>query len=95
MTKKILIAAILCVAMASYSNNSHSQGRLVSETYIVKTGDTLWKISEQFIQKNTYGPRDIREFYHGILENNQELFSGRQPSDIYPGDKLTVNYWTR
>lgn len=69
---------------------------LVTETYTVQPGDNLWTIADRYMQKNTYAPREIREFYHGIIEANYDtVFRGRMPGMIYPGDKLQINYWTQ
>ena len=91
----LISAAIIVTAslMLGASDNHHS-GKLVSETYVVQQGDTLWGISAKYIDKNTFGPREIREFYHGIIELNYEaVFAGRQTGVIYPGDSLKINYW--
>ncbi|SMC56817.1 LysM peptidoglycan-binding domain-containing protein [Sporomusa malonica] len=93
--KRLIIGTALLVTVVSYGSGSDPSGVLISETYTVRTGDTLWTISEQYIQKNTYGPRDIREFYHGIIEINQDVLASREPGEIHPGDKLTVNYWAK
>lgn len=95
--KQFLIIILLVALLASCGNGSYEgAGTLVTETYVVQTGDTLWAISEQFMQKNTYGPRDIREFYHGVIELNYDtVFKNRQPGEIRPGDRLQINYWTK
>lgn len=91
-----LIFIGLVIVLLTSCGNTEPQGTLVTETYIVRPGDTLWAISEQFMRKNTYGPRDIREFYHGVIELNYEtVFKGRKPGEIYPGDRLQINYWTK
>lgn len=92
--KQLLIATALLLAV-NYGESSVPANCLVSETYTVKPGDTLWNISQQYITKNTYGPREIREFYHGIIEINYELFKERKPGEIHPGDTITINYFVK
>jgi|GEM_PF-697550 len=97
MRKQLLIISLLVVFLVNWGNsNNESQGTLVTETYIVKTGDTLWGVSEQFIQRNTYGTREIREFYHGVIETNYDtVFKDRQLGELHPGDRLQINYWIK
>lgn len=88
----LLIAATFILGAGSTSPKEKPQ--LVTEIYIVREGDTLWNIAANFMPKNTYGRREIREFYSGIIElNYDEIFAGRVPGQIYPGDKLKINYW--
>lgn len=44
--------------------------------------------------KNTGTRREIREFYHGIIElNYDKIFVDRADGLIIPGDELKINYW--
>lgn len=86
----MVLAGIILVAFGCGS--AAPKGHLVTETYIVATGDTLDDISYEFMAKSSM-PRDVREFRQGIVEENWSIFEGRQPGMIFPGDKLTVNYW--
>ena len=89
----VVLIGLLIVTLAS-CGNAEPKGTLVTETYIVQPGDTLWTIAETYMAKNTYGPRDIREYYHGIIELNYDtVFANRPNSLIYPGDELQINYW--
>jgi nucleoid-associated protein YgaU len=89
----VLLIGLLIVTLAS-CGSAEPKGTLVTETYIVQPGDTLWSISEKYMAKNIYGPRDIREYYHGIIELNYDtVFANRSNSLIYPGDELQINYW--
>jgi hypothetical protein len=47
------------------------------------------------MKKNTYGPREIREFMYGIVElNYDDVFKDRGGNHyVYPNDKLKINYW--
>lgn len=92
---KWLFIVLTLVFMVSCSEGSEHANCLVTEIYTVKSGDTLWEIAQQYITKNTYGPREIREFYHGIIELNYDLFADRVPGEIHPGDKLTINYFVK
>ena len=90
----VVILAVLMILSVLYCGNAG--GKSVTETYIVKPNDTLWQIASQYVDKNTCGARDVREFYWGIIENNYELFKDRAPRrDIYPGDKLEIVYFVK
>jgi nucleoid-associated protein YgaU len=90
---RCLILIALAIIVCGCTN---PKGHLVTEQYTVQSGDTLWAISEVYMAKNTYGKRDIREFYHGIIENNYDaVFVDRVPGLIRPGDKLEINFWVR
>ena len=69
--------------------------KLVTETYVVRQGDTLDAIAWQYMEKNTYGQRDVREFREGIIEGNWDLFSKQGRSVIHPGDALKITYWEK
>lgn len=87
----IIVIAIVC------GFTDKPKGELVTETYIVQQGDTLWSISDKYMQKNDYGPRDIREFVSGIVESNyDDVFKYRDGNHyVYPNDQLKINYWVR
>lgn len=101
MRNLLIIAVIVAAVVTSYGyaampDDTIAKGHLVSETYTVTSGDTLDKISYQFMAKSSVR-RDIREFREGIIEENWDsIFKGRYPHGlIYPGDKLVVNYWVK
>ena len=87
----IALAAILCAGAATYEGGKNAV--LVEEVYVVKPGDTLWGISETYLQKNTGTRRYILEYKSGVEENNPWLLD--RHGMIYPGDKLTLTYWVR
>lgn len=91
--KRLLVVAIITLAVAS-CGNAEPKGHMVSETYIVKSGDTLDAISYQYMAKSSVR-RDIREFREGIIQENWDaVFKDRQPYGlIHPGDQLQINYW--
>lgn len=94
--KKLIIGAALVVAVATVSGFDGNQAdyELQTEHYTVRQGDTLWAISAKYVDKNSYGPRDNREFMSGIVElNYDEVFKGRTPGLLLPGDVLRINYW--
>jgi len=92
----IAVMAWLVIALASSCGNSNepaAKSKLVTEVYIVQSGDVLWNIAAKYMDKNTYGRREIREFYHGIIELNYDtVFANRAPGLIFPGDRLQINY---
>jgi nucleoid-associated protein YgaU len=91
----LIIIIIMVTTFCLGFGQPQIKGRMVTETYTVQPGDTLWNIAEKYIVKNTYGPRDIREFQEGIVEANNEVFRGRVPKLIIPGDVLIIKYWVR
>ena len=83
-------AAILCAGMAT-QEDTHAV--LVEEVYVVKPGDTIWGIAEEFCAKNTGTRRYILEYKSGMEELNPWLLDRK--GEIYPGDKLTLTYWVK
>ncbi len=66
---------------------------LVEDTHIVQHGETLWSISETYLQKNTGGRRYIMEFMEGIKELNPWIKENNYT--LHPGDEVRVNYWVK
>ncbi len=65
-------------------------GKPMSEVYVVKPGDTIWSISEEYLLKNTAGRKYILQFQHEILEANPAVKANG--CNLHPGDKLVINY---
>ena len=94
--KSILIggAFVAATSLLSGAVNPWDDGNvLVEETYVVKAGDTLWGIAEEYLQKNTGTRRYILEYKSGIEELNPWLMERK--GMIYPGDKITLTYWVK
>lgn len=92
-------AVCLAIAAAGFTmlgacagGTSHHQ-KLVEDTYTVKSGDTLWTISEAYLKKNTGGRRYILEFKEGIKELNPWLLE--TDGQVKPGDVLRINYFVK
>lgn len=88
-------AFVTVAALCSGACNPWDDGGavLVEETYVVKAGDTLWGIAEEYLAKNTATRRYILEYKEGIEQNNPWLLE--RHGMIYPGDKLTLTYWVK
>ena len=84
-------AAILCAGMATQEDGNNAV--LVEEVYVVRPGDTIWGIAEEFCAKNTGTRRYILEYKSGMEELNPWLLD--RDGMIYPGDKLTLTYWVK
>lgn len=84
-------AAILCAGMATQEDGKNAV--LVEETYIVRPGDTIWGIAEEYIAKNTGTRRYILEYKSGMEELNPWLMERK--GEIYPGDEIKVTYWVK
>ena len=82
-------AAILCAGMAAQEDGKNAV--LVEEVYVVRPGDTIWGIAEEYVKKNTGTRRYILEYKSGMEELNPWLLD--RNGMIYPGDKLTLTYW--
>lgn len=96
MLKQAILIGTLAAGLLLTGADDQPKGKLVTDTYTVKAGDTLWTIAGQYMSQNTDGPRDIREFYHGIIELNYDtVFKDRPPALIHPGDKLQINYFVK
>lgn len=84
-------AAILLAGACNPWDIGHAV--LVEEVYVVRPGDTLWGIAEEYLAKNTGTKRYILEYKSGIEENNPWLLDRK--GVIYPGDQLTLTYWVK
>lgn len=95
--KSILVggAFVATAALCSGAVNPWDDGGavLVEETYVVKAGDTLWDIAEEYVAKNTATRRYILEYKSGIEELNPWLLERK--GMIYPGDEIKVTYWVK
>ena len=88
-------AFIAAAAICSGAVNPWDDGQavLVEETYVVRPGDTIWGIAEEYIIKNTATRRYIVEYKEGIYELNPWLLDRK--GQIYPGDEIRVTYWVK
>lgn len=84
-------AAILCAGMATQEDGKNAV--LVEEVYVVRPGDTIWGIAEEFCEKNTGTRRYILEYKSGMEELNPWLLD--RNGMIYPGDEIKVTYWVK
>lgn len=97
--KKVIVGcalAGLAILFAGAAGEPWDNGRnalLVEEVYVVKPGDTLWNIAEEYLQKNTGTRRYILEYKSGIEELNPWLME--RHGMIYPGDEIKVTYWVK
>ena len=89
----IALAAILFAGAAGEPWDDGKNAVLVEEVYVVKLGDTIWGIAEEYLQKNTATRRYILEYKSGIEELNPWLMERK--GEIYPGDKIKVTYWVK
>ena len=89
-------AFVAAASLLSGAVNPWDDGKnavLVEEVYVVRPGDTLWGIAEEYVAKNTGTRRYILEYKAGMEELNPWLLERR--GMIYPGDKLTLTYWVK
>ena len=84
-------AAILCAGMATQEDGKNAV--LVEEVYVVRPGDTIWGIAEEFCEKNTGTRRYILEYKSGMEELNPWLLD--RDGMLYPGDEIKVTYWVK
>jgi len=95
--KKVVIALLMAALFVSAGNVSeaaevdHRSWTVVHVSYEAQEGDTLDSIAETYVQKNTYGVRDVSEFKEGIRELNDWLLT----RDVKKGDVLRINYWEK
>ena len=98
-----LLIGNICFANGSFANDlnidykidnklvNYHLGKLHSDVYVVKDGDTLRSIAKQFITEE----RIIFEFEEGIVEGNYSVFENRESKGnfskgVLPGDILII-----
>lgn len=79
----ILIALIIVAVLlfAKVLESTTDQIEWYEETYIVRRGDTLWEIADQYCPANV----DKREWIYEV-----KCLNGLEDSSIYPGQRLRV-----
>ena len=90
------VAFVAAASLLSGAMNPWDDGRnavLVEETYVVRPGDTIWGIAEEYCAKNTATRRYILEYKAGMEELNPWLLDRK--GQIYPGDEIRVTYWVK
>lgn len=93
MKRAFITAALAASIFGGYAvdvSAAPQNWQLIQDTYKVQEGDSLMSIAQEFIKKNTYGPREINEFKEGIKQLNPELL---YQDDVVPGETLQINYW--
>lgn len=88
-----IISALALVS--GFKNDDQKNYIMVTEYYIVQDNDDLWQIASKYIDKNSYGTRDIREFIDGIKQINYKKYPDIKGNLIRKNDKLEIHYWIR
>ena len=88
--KKVFFLLTAMMIMIS-STCLASSYRLVEAEYSAKSGDTLDTIAADYMARNSYGPRELKEFKSGIVQLNEWLLD----RDVQAGDVVRVNYWVK
>lgn len=96
MLKKIILAVMLVAATVILSGFSTSEAAmpkwvLIHDVHYVMDGETLDQIARDYMAKNTYGPREFKEFREGIIELNNL----RGKTELHTGQELSINYWVK
>ena len=94
--KKLILTLILLINFSVcnaeiISHEEHNNYSFITEKYTVLKNDTLFSITQKFMNKNTYGKREFNEFREGIIENNPQL-DGR---DVLTDEVLIITYWVK
>ena len=95
MLKKIVLIGLIVAAtiFSGFSTSEATEGDakwvLIHDVHYVMDGETLDEITKAYMAKNTYGPRDFKEFREGIIELN----GLRGKTKLYAGQELNINYW--
>ena len=91
MKKVLLMAAVIMMIFTANCSAAEKNYTLVEATYTVQAADTLQSIAAEYMQKNTYGEREIHEFAEGIRQLNEQLVTG----SLHTGDVIRINYWVK
>ncbi|MDF2535506.1 MAG: Peptidoglycan-binding lysin protein [Bacillales bacterium] len=89
-----ILVVLIALSLTGFADNPKDY-ELKTDTYIVQKGDTLWNIADTYMQKNSYGTRDIREFKTGIQQLNYDRYPEIKSGLIHPNDELQISYWIR
>lgn len=87
----IAAASLLSGAVNPWDDSKNAV--LVEEVYVVRPGDTLWNIAEEYVAKNTATRRYILEYKEDIYALNPWI--AERSGLIYPGDEIKVTYWVK
>lgn len=88
MTK--LLAAIIAVALICALMGNTPPPVEKSLVHTIRPTETLWQISDRYIELNTAERIGMNEFMYRIKKDNPEQTAG---GFIRAGDKLTIKYY--
>lgn len=103
MLKRIILTGGLVMAAIVFSGFSSSEATegtteistpkwiLIHDVHYVMNGESLDEITKTYMAKNTYGPREFKEFREGIIELNNL----RDKEELHIGQELSINYWVK
>lgn len=96
---KFLLAIAMTITaltfVSGFKNDDQKNYQMVIEYYIVQDNDDLWKIASKYIDKNSYGTRDVREFIDGIKQINYKKYPDIKGNLIRKNDKLEIHYFIK
>ncbi len=84
MKKVFLVSA--CIMLFSAMLYPPSNEIKHTEIYVVKEGDTLWNIAQEFCEHDN---RYINQLIYDITQDNPEL--SKNHGQVWPGQKLVIN----
>ena len=91
MEKLWLMLMVLMMIFTANCLAAEKNYLLVEAAYTVQAADTLQSITAEYMQKNTYGERELHEFVKGIRQFNEQLVTG----SLHVGDVIRINYWVK
>lgn len=81
LVKTIIALSIILLILIPLTPRVHSQSKVTYSKFTVSSGDTLWTIASQFINKND----DVRELIYNIKKVNN-----LNSAIILPGQELLI-----
>ena len=91
MKKVWIMIAMILMLLTAPCQAAEPDYLLVEASYTVQAADTLQSIAAEYMQKDTYGKREIRELIEGMRQLNEQQVNG----SIHTGEVIRINYWIK